>query len=267
MKPINKKESNLRKRFAHPHSTGQNTDQGERIAKRRWKKNTHRLVRRTHQADDRSALDDSRVVRAARVVDQLLENKADTTRPFPGASRQGETFHGGKRSTWGDERNLGKWWGPQPEEDDYVAQIARRQDRSDEQSRLQTAMNRVSKFEPQSKALLDLVLGRDDLLKERNARHRLEAELSKHGLSTDDVDDFIFKTRGSRDNMLNHLHVGPEKDNAGKALTPRCGACPHDFSQVQPGDLIGIKTRDGKTHYFSGPLGGLPTHIANPTVR
>jgi len=158
---------------------------------------------------------------------------------------------------------LGAWWKPDVAPDDFEAREARRQ----EQSRLQTSMNKVSKFEPQSRALLDLVLGRDDMLKERNARHRLEAELSKHGLATDDVDDFIFKTRGSRDNMLNHLHVGPEADDAGKALTPRCGACPHDFSQVQPGDLIGIKTKDGKPHYFSGPLGGLPTHIANPTAR
>jgi len=161
------------------------------------------------------------------------------------------------------ESDVDAWWKPDVAPDDFEAREARRQ----EQSRLQTSMNKVSKFEPQSRALLDLVLGRDDMLKERNARHRLEAELSKHGLSTDDVDDFIFKTRGSRDNMLSHLHVGPEADDAGKALTPRCGACPHDFSQVQPGDLIGIKTKDGKTHYFSGPLGGLPTHIANPTAR
>ena len=190
--------------------------------------------------------------RAHHLVDRLLETMY---------------VDGKGRSTWNDRRNLGRQWGDEPSAEEFEKQVATRQARSDEQSRLQTAMNKVSKFEPQSRALLDLVLGRDDLLKERTARHRLEAELSKHGLSTDDVDDFIFKTRGSRDNMLNHLHVGPEQDDAGKALTPRCGACPHDFSQVQPGDLIGIKTKGGKTYYFSGPLGGLPTHIANPTVR
>lgn len=50
MKPTSKKESELRSRFAHPHDTWNNRDQAVRIAKRRWKRNTHKLVRR--QAKD-----------------------------------------------------------------------------------------------------------------------------------------------------------------------------------------------------------------------
>lgn len=47
MKPVDSNESELRMRFAHPHDTWNNKDQAVRIARRRWKKNTHRYVRRT----------------------------------------------------------------------------------------------------------------------------------------------------------------------------------------------------------------------------
>lgn len=171
---------------------------------------------------------------------------------------------GGVRSTWGDKRQTGRNYGEEPTEEEYNAEIERKQARSAEQSAIQTRVNRLGKLEPQSRALLDLVLGRDDLLKERNTRKALEAELAKHGLKVKDVDDFIFKTIDAKDNMLRHLHVGPEKDHAGKLLTPKCPACPHDFSQVKPGDLIGVKTKDGTVYYFSGPLtgGGLPPGMA-----
>lgn len=46
MRPTSRKESELRSRFAHLHDTWNNHDQAVRIARRRWKKNTHRLVRR-----------------------------------------------------------------------------------------------------------------------------------------------------------------------------------------------------------------------------
>lgn len=46
MKPTSKKESELRGRFAHPHDTWNNHDQAVRIAKRRWKRKTHKLVRK-----------------------------------------------------------------------------------------------------------------------------------------------------------------------------------------------------------------------------
>lgn len=165
---------------------------------------------------------------------------------------------------------VGRWWNNPGEEgmtpEQEQAKFDAAQTRKAEQSRMQTVANRISKFEPQSKALLDLVLGRDDILKERSTRLALEAELAKHGLKMADVDDFIFKTRDAKDNMLQHLHVGPEKDHAGKLLTPKCPACPHDFSAVKPGDLIGMKTKSGKVYYFSGPIPGgeLPPNVADP---
>jgi len=50
MKPGSKKESQLRGRYAHPHDTWNNHDQAVRIAKRRWKRKAHKLVRQ--QAKD-----------------------------------------------------------------------------------------------------------------------------------------------------------------------------------------------------------------------
>jgi hypothetical protein len=46
MKPTSKKESALRGRFASPHDTWNNHDQAVRIARRRWKRKTHKLVRK-----------------------------------------------------------------------------------------------------------------------------------------------------------------------------------------------------------------------------
>lgn len=47
MKPVSKQESELRSRFMSPHDVWNNTDKAVRIARRRWKKNTHRHIRRT----------------------------------------------------------------------------------------------------------------------------------------------------------------------------------------------------------------------------
>ena len=49
MKPQSKKESALRFRFANPHDTWNNHDQAVRIARRRWKRKTHKFVRRQAQ--------------------------------------------------------------------------------------------------------------------------------------------------------------------------------------------------------------------------
>jgi len=51
MKPTSKKESRLRERLANPHDTWNNHDQALRIARRRWKRKTGKLVRRQAKAE------------------------------------------------------------------------------------------------------------------------------------------------------------------------------------------------------------------------
>jgi hypothetical protein len=46
MKPQSKKESRLRGRFMSPHDVWNNGDQARRIARRRWKRKTHKLQRK-----------------------------------------------------------------------------------------------------------------------------------------------------------------------------------------------------------------------------
>lgn len=186
MKPVNKKESNLR-----------------------------------NQAADRS-LEDSTTAKASGIVDVLTETTY---------------FDGHGRSTWNDKRNLGKWWGPEPSKEDYEAQLTKREALSAEKSKMQNVANKVRGMEPNSRALLDLVIGRDSLLKEKQARQQLEAELAKHGLTVDDVEDYMFKERGSGDVRIPQIMGGAE---------------------VGTGDLIGVKARGGQPFYFSRPMGGLP---------
>lgn len=159
-------------------------------------------------------------MKSNRIVDKLLET----------------TWHGGKRSTWGDAHNLGKWWGPEMSAEQEQAEFDQRQARREQQAEMQRVANTVSKMEPNSKALLDLVIGRDNLLKERKARIELESELKKLGLRVADVEDYIFKERGTKEQR---------------------------FGGVEPGALIGVKAR-GQSFYFSKPLGGLPAHVAQP---
>ena len=127
---------------------------------------------------------------------------------------------------------LGAWW-----KDDDEAAAQRRQALSAEKSQMQQTANTVRGMEPNSRALLDLVIGRDSLLKEKQARQQLEAELAKHGLTVDEVEDYMFKERGSGDVRIPQMMGGAE---------------------VGTGDLIGVKARGGQPFYFSGPMGGLP---------
>lgn len=46
MKPVDKKESAIRGRFASPHDVFENHDQGMRIAKKRWKRHRSHYMRR-----------------------------------------------------------------------------------------------------------------------------------------------------------------------------------------------------------------------------
>lgn len=141
------------------------------------------------------------------------------------------------RSTHNDQYNLGRWWGPELSKEEYAAQIAKREALSAEKSQMQQVANTVRGMEPNSRALLDLVIGRDSLLKEKKAREQLEAELAKHGLTVDEVEDYMFKERGSGDERIKQIMGGAE---------------------VGTGDLIGVKARGGQSFYFSAPQGGLP---------
>lgn len=128
---------------------------------------------------------------------------------------------------------LGAWW---KDDDEEVA--ARQQALSAEKSQMQQVANTVRGMEPNSRALLDLVIGRDSLLKEKQAREQLEAELAKHGLTVDEVEDYMCKERGSGDVRIPQMMGGAE---------------------VGTGDLIGVKARGGQSFYFSGPQAGWPT--------
>lgn len=145
---------------------------------------------------------------------------------------------------------VGPWWiergSPEEEEERFQRKVAR----SQEQSKMQQVANTVSQFEPSSRALLDLTIKRDSLLKERSARVTYETFLKAVGLRNYEVESLVFKERGSKDGMLQSLHQGPN--------APRCGACPHDFSQVKTGDWIGVRAHEGKTYLFSRPLPGMP---------
>jgi len=118
---------------------------------------------------------------------------------------------------------LGAWW----KTDDEDAN-AKRQARNAEQSRLITMANSISKMEPSSRSVLDLVLDRDNLLKERATRIGLEAELKKLRVPMSKVTELIFREPGRLDNMMKHLGLGAAE--AGDIIGVRVGRTPNYFS-------------------------------------
>lgn len=145
---------------------------------------------------------------------------------------------------------LGRWWGPERSEEEEERMAVARDNRRARQSHLQSVVNSVDSFEPNSEALLNLVIQRDSLLKEKGRRQQYDAFLRNMGLRTSEVEGLVFKERETRDTLLQTLHQGPN--------APKCAACPHDFSQVKTGDWIGVRARGGRAFYFSQPIPGLP---------